>query len=102
MQPPTDPIFVFTDTLYVHRSLRDAAVYHEFREPLIAFNQCGDAFELPPMFGADPIPQPGNRKSELIRKLRRQLILTIIARPELLKMNKWDVKHAADEEIIRL
>ena len=100
MEPPHDPIFVFTDTLSVHRTLEAAAVYHEFREPLVAFNSRGDAFELPPAFGAAPIPQPGNRKAELIRRLRRQLILTIMARPDLLQMSKWDLKRAADDEIV--
>jgi hypothetical protein len=102
MEPPTDPIFVFTDTLSVHRSLSDAAVYHEFRDTLIAFDQRGQVFELPPMFGAAPIRRPENLRVDLVRKLRREIISLAIDRPDLLKMNKWDAKHAADDEIIRL
>lgn len=96
------PIFVFTDDLSVHRSLREAANYHEFRETLRAFDEHGRVFEIPPFFGAEPVLQPGNSRKELIRKLRRKVISLAISRPDLLHMTKWQVKHAPDEEIIKL
>jgi hypothetical protein len=99
MEPPT-PIFVFTDSLSVHRSLGEAAAYHEHRETLRAFDEHGRVFEIPPF--ADPIPLPGDSRKELVRRLRREVVSLAISRPDLLKMGKWEVKHAADDEIIRL
>ena len=86
--PPDDPIFVFTDTLTVHRSLEDAAGYHEYRETLLAYDQRGQVFEIPPVFRAAPVRRPENRREELVRRLRRELILLVISRPGLIRMSK--------------
>jgi hypothetical protein len=102
MASPTGPIFVFTDMLSVHASLDAAARYHEFRDTLIAFDQDGQVFEIPPFFRAAPIRRPENRRAELVRKLRRELISLAVARPDLMKMSKWEVKRAPDDEIVRL
>ena len=99
---PSTPIFVFTDGLSVHGSLREAAVYHEFRETLRAVDARGQVFEIPPVFGAEPILQPGSSRKELIRKLRGKLAGFAIRRPDLVPMTKWQVKHAPEDEIIAL
>jgi hypothetical protein len=100
IEPPTQ-IFVFTDNLTVHRSLREAAAYHEFRETIRAYDEQGRVFELPPSIGAEPVPLPGNSRAELINKLRREVLDLAVRRPDLLSMSKREVEHAPDEEIIQ-
>jgi hypothetical protein len=99
----SSPIFVFGDGLSVHRSLRAAGIYHEFRETLRAFNRDGAIFELPPSSAAAWVWMPGGSRKELVRKLRREVIRLAIDRPDRVGgMTKWQVKHAPDEQIIEM
>jgi hypothetical protein len=102
MQSIAEPIFVIGDTVFVHRSLAEAAAFHEYRETLKAFNVRGDAFEVPADHRVPPYRLPGNHWGELVGRLRRELRQAAVYTPELLSIDERAVERASDDEILKL
>lgn len=98
------PLFVFTDDLGVYPTAEAARRDYEswiVEVGIAAYDSAGTVLAVEP--GAfpewfTPTDSPENRRDEFVGRLRRELLLYAVARPD--RLDKWQVKHADLDRLV--